>query len=122
MATSAGQATYFIHNPPAVDRFGRVPRSIGYRIARPAFRFGAGLTRAIRFPSLGPEADRRRNAVGCGWPCRYRGLLFSVRGLPDDILLVEKAANRGVGHGHLRVGKSAVLAARDCDEFVADFR
>jgi len=45
--------------------------------------------------------------------------LFSVRGLPDDILLVEKGPNGGVGFSHLRVGKSAMLAARDCHELVA---
>ena len=37
----------------------------------------------------------------------------SVRSLPDNILLLEKAANFGVGLGHLHVGKSAVLAAGD---------
>jgi hypothetical protein len=49
-------------------------------------------------------------------------LLFSVRGLPDDILFVQKGPNRRVGLGHLRVGKSAMLATRDCHELVADFR
>ena len=52
----------------------------------------------------------------------YRVLLFSVRGLSDDILFVEKGSNRCVGPGHLRVGKSAMLAAQDCHELVADSR
>jgi hypothetical protein len=52
----------------------------------------------------------------------YRVPLFSVRGLPDDILFVEKGPDRGIGLGHLRVRKSAMLAARDRHELVADSR
>jgi hypothetical protein len=46
--------------------------------------------------------------------------LCSIRAQPRDVLLVEKAANLGINFRHLGVGKSAVLAARDCHEHVAD--
>src|SRR5258708_21907804 len=84
--------------------------------------FTYGSVRGSRWNSPGYSAIATFSSrpATSDYPPKLTGmLLFSVRGLPNDILLVEKGPNGGVGFSHLRVGKSAMLAARACHELVA---
>jgi hypothetical protein len=85
----------------------------------PHVRFCEGL--GVTYPGLTRQSRRfLRVHATSDYPPKLTGmLLFSVRGLPDNILLVEKGPNGGVGPSHLGVRKTAMLATRDGHELVA---
>ena len=97
------------HSPHSTGAQRCADRLLNHLVGRGQQRFRDGEAERLS----GPEIDHELELGRLLW----RSL---IRTQPRDVLLVEKAANLGINFRHLGIGKSAVLAARDCDKHVAD--